>query len=116
MILKEKHTHEDFGALAFSKFMRCPFPPSGYLYVPLGQVEIAGFTIRASSETEGDEIFLHNPLDADRRYVAVVVANGWVSVHGWILGQDAIRLGRSSETEWGGVWVKAADLSRKFSR
>jgi hypothetical protein len=113
-ILKERYNQECAAALGFSMFMGCPFPPPGLDDVPLGHVEVAGFTIRPCSKAEGGEVFLSDPLEPDRRYAAVVFSEekGGVEIYGWILGQDAVRCGRQSETEWGGVWVNSGDLNK----
>jgi hypothetical protein len=114
-ILSERYDQQSIAAGGFSILMGVPFPPPGFEHAPLDQAEIAGFTLRASSQMEGDEVFLHNPLEPDRRYVALVVpADGSFRVfdHGWILGREAIRIGRRSETAWGGVWIKDSALNK----
>jgi hypothetical protein len=122
-ILEEKYMVETGAVGGLLLFMGYPLPPPKYDpefdSVRLGQAEVAGFIIRASSETktEGEEVFLHDPLEPNSRYAAVFVPEDRKSVYiyGWILGRDAVRLGRPSETEWGGVWVKRGDMN-KLSR
>jgi hypothetical protein len=114
-ILLERYIQQSLAAGGFSILIGVPFPPPGFDYALLDRAEIAGFTLRASSQMEGDEVFLHDPLEPDRRYVALVVpADGsrGVFVHGWILGRDALRLGRPSQTAWGGLWIKDSDLNK----
>lgn len=118
--LKELYELESLGMAAFARAIGYDLSTNtaSVLDTPLRHVEVAGFTIRASRSAGGDEIFLSEPLEPERRYVATVLSqsgDGWkVGIPGWIWGRDALRNGRPSTTAWRGVWLKEADFNTDF--